>query len=42
MSEAGMVQGRGEIAYVVEGYFQFPSLQFLRYTPEGAYCRFVF
>lgn len=42
MTQAGMTQGRGEIAYVVEGYFRFPALRFLGYAPEGAYCRFVF
>jgi hypothetical protein len=42
LADAGIVQLRGEIAYVVEGYFTLPSLSFLGYAPQGAYCRFVF
>jgi hypothetical protein len=39
---AGLVQERGEIAYLVEGYFTVPSLMFLGYATGGMYCRFLF
>ena len=42
LATAGIVQQRGEIAYVVEAYFTLPSLQFLGFAPEGGYCRFMF
>jgi hypothetical protein len=42
LTNAGIVQQRGEIAYVVEAYFTLPALRFLRFAPNGAYCRFMF
>lgn len=42
MTRAGMQQERGDIAYLVEGYFSLPALQFLGYAPTGAYCRYIF
>lgn len=39
---SGVTQERGDIAYVVEGYFSLPTLRFLGYAPNGAYCRFMF
>jgi hypothetical protein len=42
LASASYVQGRGEIAYLVEGFFQVPALRFLGYAPNGMYCRFIF
>lgn len=42
LAAASYIQGRGEIAYLVEGYFEVPALRFLGYAPNGMYCRFVF
>jgi hypothetical protein len=42
MSDAGMVQNRGEIAYVVEGFFRIPSFGFMGDTTSGVYCRYIF
>jgi hypothetical protein len=42
LTAAGMVQQRGEIAYVVESYFTLPGLRFLQFAPQGAYSRFIF
>jgi hypothetical protein len=42
LAAASYVQGRGEIAYLVEGHFQVPALRFLGFAPNGMYCRFVF
>jgi hypothetical protein len=42
LAEAGMAQERGDVAYLVEGQFSLPALQFLGYAPNGAYCRYIF
>jgi hypothetical protein len=43
LTAAGIVQGRGEIAYLVEGFFRVPSLAFLGSSTSGdMYCRYIF
>jgi hypothetical protein len=42
LTSAGMQEGRGDIAYMVKGYFSLPALQFLGFAPNGAYCRYIF
>jgi hypothetical protein len=42
LTRAGMQQERGDIPYLVEGYFSLPALRFLGFAPTGAYCRYIF
>jgi hypothetical protein len=42
LATAGIVQGEGDVAYVVEGFFQVPTLRLLGPSTSEIYCKYIF